>query len=73
MFDSGIRRGMDVVRARALGASFVFCGRAFAWGTAAGGEAGLAKAWDILHGSLVTTLGQLGCPDVRDLGPEYLA
>ncbi len=73
MLDSGIRRGMDVVRARVLGASFVFCGRAFAWGTAAGGEPGLEKAWEIMHGSLVTTLGQLGCPDVRDLGPEYLA
>jgi (S)-mandelate dehydrogenase len=72
MLDSGIRRGTDVVRALCSGAAFAFCGRAFAYGAGAGGEAGVAKAWEIMHGSLVSTMGQIGCVDVSELGPHYL-
>ena len=72
MLDSGIRRGADIVRAKALGADFVFAGRAFAFGTAAAGEAGGQKAFDILSLELRTTLGQVGCADFADVDSSVL-
>src|SRR6201990_25352 len=55
MFDGGIRTGMDVVRALALGAKSCMIGRAYAYGLGAGGEAGVAKAIDILRNELNVT------------------
>ena len=49
ILDSGIRRGTDIVKALALGANSVAVGRAYLYGLAAGGEAGVAKAVDILN------------------------
>ncbi len=49
LLDSGIRRGSDVVKALCLGARAVLCGRAYAYGLAAAGEAGVARAIDILR------------------------
>jgi isopentenyl diphosphate isomerase/L-lactate dehydrogenase-like FMN-dependent dehydrogenase len=46
---------------------FTLLGRAPLYGAGAGGEAGLARALDILQGELDTALGQLGCPNVSDL------
>jgi isopentenyl diphosphate isomerase/L-lactate dehydrogenase-like FMN-dependent dehydrogenase len=60
-FDSGIRGGEDVVKALALGADMAFCGRAFIYGAAAGGAAGVKRAFDILAGQVTNTLGQIGC------------
>jgi len=60
LFDGGIRRGADIVRAKALGADFVFAGRAFAYGVAAGGGAGVERAFEILETELTSTIGQLG-------------
>ena len=48
MFDSGIRTGMDVMRALALGAKSCMIGRAYAYGLGAGGQEGVAKAIDLL-------------------------
>jgi (S)-mandelate dehydrogenase len=62
MMDGGIRRGADIVRARALGADVVFTGRPFAFGAAAGGEDGVNRAFDILRSELEFTLGQIGQP-----------
>lgn len=67
MLDSGVRRGSDVLKALALGAKFVFVGRPFAYAAAAGGQAGVSHAMDLLKQEVsrnmallgVTTLGQL--------------
>ncbi|MCD0501765.1 alpha-hydroxy acid oxidase [Bordetella petrii] len=72
MFDSGIRRGSDIAVALALGARMCFAGRAAAYGLAAYGAPGVRRAVDILRTELDLTLGQIGCPDVRALGPAYL-
>jgi len=67
IFDSGIRDGLDVARALAHGASFVFCGRAFMFGVAAIGEAGPGHAYDILHEGLVNVMHQTGCESLDQL------
>ncbi len=67
LFDSGIRSGLDVARALALGASFVFCGRAFMFGVAALGEVGAGHAYDILHEGLTNTMVQTGCDRIDQL------
>lgn len=60
VLDSGIRRGADVLRAKALGADFTFSGRALAYGAGAGGYEGAQRAFDILQLELIRALGQLG-------------
>ena len=60
ILDSGVRRGADVLRAKALGADFVLSGRALAFGVGAGGAPGAQRAMDILKLELVRALGQLG-------------
>lgn len=60
ILDSGIRRGADILRAKALGADFAFTGRALAYGVGAGGAEGAQRAMDILKLELVRALGQLG-------------
>ncbi|WHZ36453.1 alpha-hydroxy acid oxidase [Sagittula sp. MA-2] len=71
--DSGIRRGADLMRAKALGADFALTGRALAFGVGAGGAHGAARAVEILELELVRALGQLGVPHFGDVGPEHLA
>ena len=72
ILDSGVRRGVDIVRARALGADFAFAGRALAFGTGAGGAAGAQRAMEILRLELERALGQLGVPSFATVGPEIL-
>ena len=72
MFDSGIRRGSDIVIARCLGARYVFTGRATLYGCAAGGKPGAARAITILKDEIDRVLAQLGCPRFDDLGPDWL-
>jgi (S)-mandelate dehydrogenase len=72
MFDSGVRRGADIVVALALGARLCFVGRAAAYGLGAFGAAGANRAIEILRGEVDLALGQIGCPDVSDLGRCYL-
>lgn len=73
ILDSGIRRGADMLRAKAHGADFAFTGRALAYGVGAGGEAGAQRAFDILHLELVRALGQLGAVAFDEVGPTYLS
>ena len=70
--DGGIRRGGDIVKALCLGANAVLCGRAYAYGLAAGGEAGVERAIDILRTDLERTLRLLGCPSVGELDRSYV-
>jgi L-lactate dehydrogenase (cytochrome) len=67
LFDSGVRDGLDVARAVALGADFVFCGRAFMFGLAGLGTAGASHAYDILHEGLVNVMHQTGCNRLDEL------
>ena len=70
LLDGGIRRGSDVVKALALGAKAVMIGRAYLWGLAANGEAGVFNVLDILRGGIDSALLGLGRASVHDLGPD---
>ena len=72
LMDSGIRRGSDIVKAICLGARAVLCGRAYAYGLAAGGEAGVTRALDILRADMERCLKLLGCPSVDALNESYV-
>lgn len=72
LMDGGIRRGTDIVKALCLGARAVLCGRAYAYGLAAAGEAGVERAIEILRTDLDRTLRLLGCPSVADLDRSYV-
>lgn len=72
VMDSGIRSGEDIARARVMGADFVFGGRAFYYGAAAGGEAGAARAVELLTADLQRTLIQLGCSAWAELDRRWL-
>lgn len=64
LLDSGVRSGVDVLRALALGADGVLVGRPVVWGLAAGGERGVARVLDLLRDELRDALGLAGCADV---------
>jgi isopentenyl diphosphate isomerase/L-lactate dehydrogenase-like FMN-dependent dehydrogenase len=67
LLDGGIRRGSDVVKALALGARAVMIGRAYLWGLAANGQAGVENVLDILRSGIDSTLMGLCRGSVRDL------
>jgi L-lactate dehydrogenase (cytochrome) len=72
LLDGGIRRGTDVIKAMCLGARGVLAGRAYAYGLGAAGEAGVARALEILKADLVRNLKLLGCPAVAALDRSYV-
>jgi len=72
VLDGGIRRGSDVVKAVALGARAVMLGRAYLWGLAAGGQAGVENVLDIMRGGIDSALLGLGHSSVQDLTPADL-
>ena len=67
LFDGGIRRGSDVIKALALGARAVMIGRAYLWGLAANGQAGVENVLDVLRGGIDSALMGLGRASVHDL------
>ena len=73
LLDGGVRRGVDIVKARALGARAVLTGRATLFGVMAGGEAGAKRAIDILGGEFERALQLGGVPRAEDIGPDLLA
>lgn len=72
LLDGGIRRGSDIIKALCLGARAVLIGRAYAYGLAAAGEAGVERAIEILRQDMLRTLRLLGCPSIAELDPSYL-
>ncbi|MFT4267280.1 MAG: alpha-hydroxy acid oxidase [Xenophilus sp.] len=72
LVDGGIRRGSDIVKAKALGAHAVLLGRAPLYGLAARGPSGSAEVLQILRNEFETTLRLLGCTDAARLGPAVL-
>ena len=72
LFDSGVRRGSDIVKALALGADFVFTGRATLYGAAAGGRNGIAHALDLLRAETDRVMALIGCSRVDELNRAYL-
>ena len=72
VMDGGVRRGSDVVKALAMGAKAVLIGRAYLWGLAANGQAGVENVLDVLSGGVDSALRGLALSSVQDLRPEHL-
>jgi len=72
LLDGGVRRGSDIVKALCLGARAVLIGRSYAYGLAAAGEAGVARALEIVRADVERTLRLLGCPSIAALDASYV-
>jgi len=72
LIDGGIRRGSDLVKAVALGADACLIGRAYLYGLAAGGEAGVERILQILKDEMCRTLRLLGCANLAELDSSYI-
>ncbi len=72
LFDSGVRRGTDVMRALAIGAKAVLIGRPTLFGAAVGGEAGAAKALSILSTEIDFAMAMLGVNALSELDRSYV-
>jgi L-lactate dehydrogenase (cytochrome) len=72
LMDGGVRRGSDIVKALCLGARAVLIGRAYAYGLAAAGPAGIARALEILRSDVERTLRLLGCASITALDRSYI-
>jgi L-lactate dehydrogenase (cytochrome) len=73
LMDGGVRSGLDVVKALALGAKGVLIGRAWAWALGARGEAGVAHVLAVLRQEMMMTMALTGCTDVRAADSSLLA
>ena len=73
LMDGGIRSGQDVIKALALAAKGVFIGRAYVYGLGAMGEAGVARALEIIRKELDVTMALCGLRDVRQVNTDILA
>ncbi|MGC2128732.1 MAG: alpha-hydroxy acid oxidase [Candidatus Aquilonibacter sp.] len=73
MFDGGVRTGMDVLRALALGAKSCLLGRAYIYGLGAAGEAGVTRAIEIIRSELDIAMGLTATPSVRHVDPSVIA
>jgi isopentenyl diphosphate isomerase/L-lactate dehydrogenase-like FMN-dependent dehydrogenase len=70
--DGGVRRGIDVLRALALGATAVQVGRPVLWGLSCGGAAGVSRCFEILRDELDRAMALAGCPDVASVHGDLL-
>jgi len=72
IFDSGVRRGTDIVKALALGASAVCIGRPYLWGLGAFGQPGVERVLEILRDELTAAMQQMGAANVAALVPAMV-
>jgi isopentenyl diphosphate isomerase/L-lactate dehydrogenase-like FMN-dependent dehydrogenase len=72
IFDSGISRGTDIIKAIALGADLVGIGRLYCYGLAAAGRAGVVRVFELLEAELATSMGLLGVTNFAALDKSYL-
>jgi L-lactate dehydrogenase (cytochrome) len=72
LVDGGIRRGADIAKAVAMGATACMVGRAYLYGLGAGGERGVDKALGFLHDEFERTMKLIGAANVGELGPDYI-
>ena len=72
IFDGGIRRGGDIAKAICMGAQGVLIGRAYAYGMAAAGDAGVDRALEILKADFLRTMKLLGANKIADLTPDLI-
>jgi isopentenyl diphosphate isomerase/L-lactate dehydrogenase-like FMN-dependent dehydrogenase len=72
LIDSGFRRGTDIFKALALGATAVCIGRPYVWGLAGFGQPGVEKVLDILRRELVVVMRQAGTPSIARIGSDYV-
>ncbi|OBA73489.1 alpha-hydroxy-acid oxidizing enzyme [Mycobacterium sp. 1554424.7] len=72
LVDTGIMSGADIVAAIALGARCTLVGRAYLYGLMAGGEAGVARAIEILQDGVIRTMGLLGVTCLEELSPQHV-
>jgi 4-hydroxymandelate oxidase len=73
LFDGGIRRGTDILKAMAMGAKAVLIGRPVAWGLATAGQDGVSAVLELLARELRTAMGLCGVTDVKDIGQRFVA
>lgn len=73
LFDGGIRRGTDILKAMAMGAKAVLIGRPVAWGLAIAGQDGVSAVLELLARELRTAMGLCGVTDVNDIGQRFVA
>ncbi len=72
LIDSGIRRGTDVFKALALGATAVCIGRPYVWGLGAFGQAGVEQVLELLRAELVVTMKMAGTTSISNLTPNFI-
>lgn len=72
LLDSGVRRGTDVIKALALGATAVMIGRPYLYALAAGGEVGVDRMFDLLRAEITRDMALLGCTKISDLTADYI-
>ncbi|HCH81016.1 MAG TPA: alpha-hydroxy-acid oxidizing enzyme, partial [Acidimicrobiaceae bacterium] len=72
VMDGGIRRGSDVVKALCLGADAVLIGRAYLWGLAANGTAGVENVLDVIRGGIDATMRGIGVGSIHDLTADHV-
>jgi len=73
LLDSGVRSGLDILKAMALGASGVLVGRAFAYALAGGGEAGVTRMLIRMQAELKVAMALTGCTDLKTVSRSLLA
>jgi glycolate oxidase len=72
LWDGGVTRGTDVVKAIALGARAVGVGKLQGWALAAGGEQGIVRMFELLAQEIHTTLGLMGVKSLKELNPSWV-